>query len=142
MEFFRRIFWLVWFWIIVFLVVTFVNYQIYGLILFLMLFILTGISVYLHESHKKSFLKIKKREESINLKPVKEEVKKEKKPEDKFFRKISRLEIELDQYKLEQEKKYRDVVRKVLDVDNKLNKKFKLLGESIIKISKEKRKIN
>jgi len=75
---------------------------------------------------------------SIDLKPVEEEIKKIKKGQAECSKKVFRLETELDQYKLEQERKYRDVVRKVLDLDNKLNKKFKLLGESIIKISKKK----
>jgi len=75
---------------------------------------------------------------SIDLKPVEEEIKKIKKEQEECSTKVFRLETELDQYKLEQERKYRDVVRKVLDLDNKLNKKFKLLGESILKISKRK----
>lgn len=131
-----RGFWLIWLWIIVFLVITFINYRTYELILFLVLFVFLGISIYLHESHKKSFLKIKKMRESIDLKPVEEEIRKIKKRQEECSREIFGLETELEQYKLEQERKYRDVVRKVLDLDNKLNKKFKLLGESILKISK------
>lgn len=136
MEIFRRIFWLIWIWTIVFLVITFINYKIYELILFLMLFVLIGINMYLHESHKKLFLKMKNTRKSIDLKPVEEEIEKMKKQHAEYSKKVFGLETELDQYKLEQERKYRDVVRKVLDLDNKLNKKFKLLGESIIKISK------
>ena len=142
MKIFRRIFWLIWFWAVIFLVITFTNYKFFELILFLVLFVLMGIIIYLHESHKKSFLKIKKTVKSIDLKPVEEEIREMGKRQEECFSKVFRLETELDQYKLEQERKYRDVVRKVLDLDNKLNKKFKLLGESIIKISKEKRKIN
>jgi len=96
--------------------------------------------MYLYGSHKKSFLKIKNAIKSIDLKTIEEEIKKIKKQEEECSKKISRLENELDQYKLEQERKYRDVVRKVLDLDNKLNKKFKLLGESIIKISKGRKR--
>lgn len=132
---------MIWLWTIVFLLITFVNYKIYELILFLVLFVFLGITIYLHESNKKSFLKIKNAVKSIDLKPVEEEIKNLKKRQVECSRKVSGLENELDQYKLEQERKYRDVVRKVLDLDNKLNKKFKLLGESIIKISK-KRKIS
>ena len=76
--------------------------------------------------------------EKIDLKPIEEEIEKMKKRQEEFSKKISRPETELDHYRLEQEKKYRDVVRKVLDLDNKFNKKFKLLGESILKISKER----
>ena len=76
--------------------------------------------------------------ESINLKPIEKKIEKMKKQQEECSKKVFGLETELDQYKLEQERKYRDVVRKVLDLDNKLNKKFKLLGESIIKISKGK----
>ena len=95
--------------------------------------------MYLHESQKKLFLKIKNTVKNIDLKPVEEEIKKMKKRQTEYFMKVSELKTELDQYKMEQERKYRDVVRKVLDLDNKLNKKFKLLGESIIKISKKKK---
>jgi len=142
MNFFRRIFWLIWLWIIVFLVITFVNYKIYELILFLVLFVLTGIIIYLHELHKKSFLKIKNTVKSIDLKAVEEKIEKMVKRQEEFSRKVFRLETELDHYKLEQERKYRDVVRKVLDLDNKLNKKFRLLGESIIKIAGKKKIVN
>jgi len=95
--------------------------------------------IYIHESEKKSFPKIKKMRKSIDLKPVEEKIEKMKNRQEECSKKISGLETELDQYRLEQERKYRDVVRKVLDLDNKLNKKFKLLGESILKISKEKK---
>ena len=52
-----------------------------------------------------------------------------------------KLENELENRRIEQERKYRDLVRKVLEIDNKLNTKFKLLGEIILKLSKE-RKVN
>jgi hypothetical protein len=90
----------------------------------------------LHESQGKSFLKFKSIVKTIDLKPVEEKIEKIKDLQVESSKKISRLETDLEQYKIEQERKYRDVVRKVLDLDNKLKKKFKLLGESIIKISK------
>jgi len=139
MNFFRRIFCLIWFLTIIFLVINFVYYQTYELISLLILFILTGIIIYLNESHRKSFWGIKKPEKDFDLKPVEEEIKNMGKQQTECYTKVNRLNAELEQYKFEQEKKYRDVVRKVLDLDNKLNKKFKLLGESIIKISKKKK---
>lgn len=44
---------------------------------------------------------------------------------------------EFENYKIEQENKYRDVVRKVIELENDLNKKFKTLGEILIKLNKD-----
>ena len=66
-------------------------------------------------------------------------VKKMEKSQKKYTSNLSKLENELQEMKHDQEKKYRDVVRKVLEVDNKLNTKYKLLGEAILKVSKEKK---
>jgi len=131
-------FWLIWFLAIIFLGVIFVSYKIYELIFFLVLFAFIGINIYVYESRKKTFLKFKKTIKSVNLGSVEEEFKKIGKKQGECFTKISILETDLNQYKLDEERKYRDVVRKVLDLDNKVNNKFNLLGKSIIKISKEK----
>ncbi|MBU5689632.1 MAG: hypothetical protein QXM68_01085 [Candidatus Aenigmatarchaeota archaeon] len=50
------------------------------------------------------------------------------------------VEMKLEEYKKEQEDKYRDVVKKVLEIDNKLTEKYELLGKTIIKLSKDFKK--
>ncbi len=78
--------------------------------------------------------------EKIDLTPLEVFIKKIETSQGKITSDLSKLESELGQYKQEQEKKYRDVVRKVLEMDNKLNTKFKLLGEVILKLDKETKK--
>ncbi len=48
-------------------------------------------------------------------------------------------ELKLEEYKKEQEEKYRDVVKKVLEMDNKFTEKYELLGKAILKINKDKK---
>ena len=79
---------------------------------------------------------------NIDFKPLEEEIMKIENKQKESSLKLSRLERTLgdfENYKIEQEKKYRDVVRKVLEMDNKLNTKFKLLGEVLLKMGKEKK---
>lgn len=73
------------------------------------------------------------------MKTLEEGVKKINKQQSEFYSRIFKLEDELHQYEADEEKKYRDVVRKVLDMDNKFARKFNLLGENIIELSKEKK---
>jgi len=75
--------------------------------------------------------------ESIDMRTLEDGIKKINRQQSECFSRIFSLENDLKQYKIEEERKYRDVVRKVLDLDNTLNKKFKLLGETILKLSKE-----
>jgi len=80
---------------------------------------------------------------NIDFEPLEEEIKKMEKTQEECNFKVLSLERQLndfENYKSEQEKKYREVVRKVLDVDNELNRKYKLLGESVIKLSKDVKK--
>ncbi|MEM5878707.1 MAG: hypothetical protein QXF12_07575 [Candidatus Aenigmatarchaeota archaeon] len=50
------------------------------------------------------------------------------------------VEMKLEEYKKEQEEKYRDVVKKVLEIDNKLTEKYELLGKTVLKLSKDMKK--
>ncbi|MEM0473500.1 MAG: hypothetical protein QXF88_02150 [Candidatus Aenigmatarchaeota archaeon] len=50
------------------------------------------------------------------------------------------VEMKLEEYKQEQEEKYRDVVKKVLEIDNKLTEKYELLGKTVLKLSKDMKK--
>jgi len=76
--------------------------------------------------------------EKIDLTPLEEGIKNIEMSQKECYLRLFKLENELNEYKLEQEMKYRDLVRKVLEIDNKLNTKFKLLGEVVLKLSKEK----
>jgi len=80
---------------------------------------------------------------NIDFKPLEKELTRIGNVAKEWDSRVSGLEEKLngfEKYKMEQEQKYRDLVRKFLEVDNKLNKKYKLLGETIIKLSKEGKK--
>jgi len=93
--------------------------------------------MYSQESNRRVFQKLITMVEDINLKPLEDGIKKIERVQRECYLRLFKLETELEEHKLERERKYRDVVRKVLDLENKLNRKFKLLGETIIKVSKE-----
>jgi len=134
---FTRVFWLIWVLAVILLVITLIRYKPFDLIIFLVLFALTGINMYSQESNKRLFQKLITMVEGINLKPLEDGIKKIERAQRECYLRLFKIETELGGYRLEQERKYRDVVRKVLDLENKLNRKFKLLGETVIKISKE-----
>jgi hypothetical protein len=93
--------------------------------------------------NRKNLHRLKIMIKNIDFKPLEEEIKKMEKVQGECNFKVLGLEKQLndlDNYKSEQEKKYREVVRKVLDVDNELNRKYKLLGEGVIKLSKDIKK--
>jgi hypothetical protein len=77
--------------------------------------------------------------ESIDMTTLENGVKNMNRQQSECYSRIFSLENDLQQYKTEEENKYRDVVRKVLDVDNKLTRKCNLLGETIIEVSKKKK---
>jgi hypothetical protein len=106
-------------------------------IMFFAIFALIGIVALSLESNRKLFLRILETTERIDLKPVETGIRKIEGAQAECYLRLSSIETELEEYKYEQEKRYRDVVRKVLDLDNKLNRKFKLLGEAIIKLNKK-----
>jgi len=133
-----KIFWLIWILTFVLFLFKPLEYGIFEAIIYLALFTLLGFLAYSFDSNKKSLQKIMNIAERINLTPLEEFVKKIEKSQKKYTSSLSKLEKELEERKLEQEKKYRDVVRKVLEIDNKLNTKFKLLGETVLKLSKER----
>jgi len=137
------LFWIVWIITIIFLIITFSSYSVFNFALFIVLFVLTGIAMYSQVLNTKRFQRLKIMIKNIDFKPLEEEIMKIENKQKESSLKLSRLERTLgdfENYKIEQEKKYRDVVRKVLEVDNDLNKKYKLLGESIIKLNKDIKK--
>ena len=137
------LFWIVWIIAMCFLIITFSSYSIFSFVLFIILLVLTGIAMYSQVLNIKRFQRLKIMIKNIDFKPLEEEVMKIENKQKESSLKLSRLERSMDDfenYKIEQEKKYRDVVRKVLEVDNDLNKKYKLLGDSIIKLNKDIKK--
>jgi hypothetical protein len=133
-----KIFWLIWALSVILLLLTSVKYEVFEAIIYLLLFVLIGFLAYSLNSNKKSFKKIMSTIEKIDFTPLEEGVKNIEKSQKECYLRLFKLENELNEYKIEQEMKYRDLVRKILEVDNKLNTKFKLLGEVILKLSKEK----
>lgn len=136
----EMLFWVVWAAAIIFLFTTFSSYNVFNLIPFIVLFALTGIAMYSQVLNTKRFQRLKIMIKNIDFKPLEEEIMRIENKQKEAGIKVSRLERSLDDfenYKIEQEKKYRDVVRKVLEVDNDLNRKYKVLGESIIQLNKD-----
>ncbi|MDI6825891.1 MAG: hypothetical protein QMD36_01700 [Candidatus Aenigmarchaeota archaeon] len=136
----KKINWLIWVLAIVLLVITIPNYGSSTLTLLFVLVILAGINLYHQELHRKRVIRIREIVNSIDLKSLEDGIKKFNRQQKECYDRILDFEDRLEKYKIEQEKKYRDVVRKVLDLDNKLNKKFKLMGETIVKLSKDIKK--
>ena len=91
-------------------------------------------------SQKKLIKRLEVMLKNLDFKPIEEEIKKIRKEQIGFYSKIFSLEDELGGYKKDREIKYRDVVRKVLEMDNKLNEKFKLVGEAVLKLRDEIKK--
>jgi len=139
----EAIFWFIWMLVIFFLVLTSPNYKIYEFVLFVSFILMTGIAMFYQAWNRKNLHRLKIMIKNIDFKPLEEEIKKMEKVQGECNFKVLGLEKQLndlDNYKSEQEKKYREVVRKVLDVDNELNRKYKLLGEGVIKLSKDIKK--
>jgi len=143
MKALEAFFWIMWIFTLIFLIISFSNCGIFNLTLFFILLILTAIAMYRQMLSRKKIHWLKIMIKNINLRSLEEEIskieKKQKESNIKFSRFESRVN-DFDNYKIEQEKKYRDVVRKVLELDNDFNKKYKLLGETIIKLKKDMKK--
>jgi uncharacterized membrane protein YhiD involved in acid resistance len=134
-----RITWLIWILAIIFLAITITNYESSILTLLFVLIILTGIVLYNQELNKKRMKRIRHVLESIDMTTLEDGVKNMNRRQSECYSRIFSLENDLQKYKSEEENKYRDVVRKVLDVDNKFTRKCNLLGETIIEVSKKKK---
>jgi len=143
MRVLEKFFWIMWIVTLGFLIIAFSHYNIFNLILFIILFILTGIAMYSQILNRKRFHWLKIMVKNIDFGPLEEGIIKIEKKHKESDLRVSSLERKLDDfdnYKIEQEKKYRDVVRRVLELDNELNRKYKLLGENIIKLKKDIKK--
>ncbi len=100
--------------------------------------------MYSQISSSRRFQKLGIMIKNIDFRPLGRELSKMEKSQEEWVFEISNLEKKLDgldSYKLEQEKKYRDLVRKILEVDNKLNRKYRKLGEIIIELNKKIKRV-
>jgi hypothetical protein len=136
----NSLFWLLWGLSLVFLIVVLISGITIDKIFFLFVQCLLGIVFYSQRKTETSIEKILDRVEKINLKSVEDEIKKVNEQQTECLLKAFNLEMNLENYKIEQEKKYRDIARKVLEVDNKVNEKFELLGKVMLKLSKDSKK--
>jgi hypothetical protein len=137
MSIFNKVFWIIWGLIMIFLVAVFVKDKIIDMGLLSLLFILSGINLYVQESRKKMIKKLITMVDRIDFKPIEDGIRKIDRSNAECYTRLFRIENDIENYKLDQEKKYRDVVRKVLNIDNEFHTKFRILGETVIKISKK-----
>jgi uncharacterized membrane protein len=99
--------------------------------------LLALIALYFETRKDKQLERIEKKINEINVDKVAEKIDALRDEQTNSLLKAFEVEMELSKYKDEQEEKYREVVKKVLELENKLNEKYELLGKSIIKLSKE-----
>ena len=123
-----------------------------------------GAVAFLYFSERRRTKRIVKKLDKLDLKPIEDSIKKAIEEENKYLAKVFELEMFLENYRKatviignkvdELEKKfdevenlpkdyemtYRDVVRKLLELDNKFTDKFKMVAEVVLKLNDEKRK--
>jgi uncharacterized membrane protein len=99
--------------------------------------LLALIALYAETRKDKQLARIEKKIDEINVNKVAAKIDALRDEQTNSLLKAFEVEMELSKYKDEQEEKYREVVKKVLELENKLNEKYELLGKSIIKLSKE-----
>jgi hypothetical protein len=133
-----------WFWVFVglsLLINLFLAYKEFSPVLISSFLNILAIIILYIESRKDEYLaRIEKKIDSININKVSEKIDALRDEQTSSLLKAFEVEMELSKYKYEQEEKYREVVKKVLELDNKLNEKYELLGKSIIKLSKDIKK--
>jgi len=123
-----------------------------------------GIVTYLYFIEKNKNKRIIESLEKIDIKPIQDKIDNLIKEENRYFSKIFEMEMYLENYrkatliigekveKLEKkfedleklpkdyEMTYRDVVRKILEMDNKFTDRFNMLTQAILEIGKNKNK--
>jgi uncharacterized membrane protein len=133
-----------WFWLFVglsLLINLFLAYKEFSPVLIASFLNIMAIIALYFESRKDEYLaRIEKKIDNININKVAEKIDALRDEQTNSLLKAFEVEMELSKYKDEQEEKYREVVKKVLELDNKLNEKYELLGKSIIKLSKDVKK--
>ncbi|MEM4397880.1 MAG: hypothetical protein QW757_04630 [Candidatus Woesearchaeota archaeon] len=84
--------------------------------------------------------KIEKKIDNIDVDKIIKKLDNLRDDQTNYLTKAFEVEMDLAKYKEEQEEKYREIVKKVLELDNKLTEKYELLGKSILKLSKDIKK--
>jgi len=147
------LFWIVWILSILFLITMIFFPRMSVMILFGLILVMIGFNMYVYQSERKPFQKILEAIEKLNFDPIEKGIRKMGEEQTDYLTKIFKLEMDIEGQKKEiekiqekieklpkdQEMKYREMARKLLDLDNKMNEKFKLLGEAVLRLSKEKR---
>jgi len=122
-----------------------------------------GIVTYLFNMERIRNRRIMEKVDRIDIKPIEDKVNKIKEEENKYFTKLFEMEMFLENYRkaimiigekveifegkmkdLEKlpkdyEMTFRDLTRKVLDMDNKFTDKFKILAEAVLKLRDERK---
>lgn len=110
---------------------------------------------------KKRTARILEKLQKIDFKPLEEKMSQYFTEQNKYFARLFDLEMAVENQRKamlimnesidelrsqkttpileEYEKNYRDVVRKVLELDNKFTAKFRMLAEAVLKLGKEKK---
>jgi len=132
-------------------------------VLFLVPLLTLALVIFLYLLEKEKTRQIVERIDKINFKPIEDEILKIVEKENSYLTKTFEMEMLLENYRkaaliigekvenLEKKFKeieklpkdyettYRDVVRKLLDLDNKFTDKYRLLAEAVLKLTKEKK---
>lgn len=135
-----KIFWSLWVLSLFMLIFISLNqFFLINLLIFL-IFILLGLLYFQKNQKLKVLERIENKLDKINLNPINNEIKKLREDNTENLMKYFKFEMDFDKYKQEEENRYRELVKKILDVDNKLNEKHELLGKAILKLSKDIKK--
>ncbi|MEM5793330.1 MAG: ferritin-like domain-containing protein [Candidatus Aenigmatarchaeota archaeon] len=122
-----------------------------------------GIVTYLYLSERRRTKIILERLEKVDFRTLQEKIEKLVEEENKYFSRLFEMEIQLENYRkaawiigekvdsLEEKFKeieklpkdyemtYRDVVRKILEMENKFNDRFKMLTEAVLELGKKRK---
>ncbi|MCS7135076.1 MAG: hypothetical protein N3E38_01695 [Candidatus Aenigmarchaeota archaeon] len=103
--------------------------------------LLTLLILHINMNKREDVLKkIEKKIESIDFDKIVKKIDSLRDEQTNYMLKGFEVEMELAKYKEEQEEKYREVVKKILELDNKFTEKYELLGKTVIKLSKDGKK--
>ncbi|MCX8178590.1 MAG: hypothetical protein N3D75_02035 [Candidatus Aenigmarchaeota archaeon] len=96
--------------------------------------------VFVNRVNEESIERIEKKIDKIDVSKIIQKINEFRDEQTNANIKAFDVEMKLEEYKQEQEEKYRDVVKKVLEIDNKLTEKYELLGKTVLKLSKDMKK--
>jgi len=113
-----------------------------AMLILIILFLSTLVLIAFYQKKKKNetLERIEKHISRIDFTPLQKEIQKLKEEQTQLMMKLFNLEMEHEKYKQEQEGRYRELAKKILELDNKLNDKYELLGKTILKLSKDIKK--